>query len=735
MRSTSHEKSLKKKIANFRLTAAAEVLKSATYTEILANDIHSNHHIAELCDQYSLIIILNWLSTKYGFPICTSTISPHNAFEQMPLLSWASLADRYPLQLHIDPHVIKSLCDKLYPLAEQSFAARLELIGDIYQQVLSSPLAISDQHLPHIDSQSDQRVGGEFYTPAWVADYAMEQWFEAVGDDLLRRIKSSDDSAFPKILDPSCGCGNFLLAGIRFAEKQGLSARGIRKFVEASIHGKDIDGRAIELAKFSVLISLSKGFQQLNASERQFELNELCARLDANLKVQDSLLLSCASDDGNRFDLVITNPPYISFGSRDQQCMTLDWQQHLRRRFPASSEYKIRYTSIFQEIGIDLSATEGASSGQCIYLVPDAFLTGSYYQKLRHLILDKVDILALTELPEDTIGGATVGRWCLAQYQIKKPGRKTQPVKLKSINDETVSEFQLGLDEFVSKDRSRFQLIFSNEDRELLALCRQFSWLGEALSGHTGIRSRIGQAAIVSTSKSSPNHKKAIKSGAEVKAFHVEWGGVWLDVEPKKLFAGGFNKHVIEEPKIMLRQTGDKLVAAADYAGLYHLNNVHSFVPRQTESRSRLLNFYVALLNSSFYLYFYRLKTREHKRALAQIDIETVEHLPLPPRDAVLENEIEHLSAELAKLQVPELPSHTNEDLKVRRKVAVQPVLSQTRLAQLNERRIQLLKEIDHAVFQLFGLSEAMKQHVLTCVSHESYKFDGDDLSAKALLV
>ncbi|MBX9723008.1 MAG: N-6 DNA methylase, partial [Candidatus Obscuribacterales bacterium] len=669
MRSTGGEKSLKKKIANFRLTAAAEVLKSSTYTAILANDIHYIHHIAELCDQYSLLIILNWLSTKYGFPICTSSIYPQTTTEKLPLLSWASLANRYPLQVLIDPHVIESLCDKLYPLAEQSFSARLELIGDIYQQVISSPLSFSDEHLPYIDSQSDQRVGGEFYTPAWVADYAMEQWFQSVKDELLRRMKSGDKTLYPRLLDPSCGCGNFLLAGIRFAEKQGLSALGIRKFVETSIHGKDIDGRAIELAKFSVLISLSKSFQQLDLQTLENDLEQLCVRLDENIRVQDSLLLSCASDDGNRFDLVITNPPYISFGSRDQQCMSLDWQQHLRKRFPASSEYKIRYTSIFQEIGIDLSSLKGAGLGQCIYLVPDAFLTGSYYQKLRQLILDKVDILSLTELPEDTIGGATVGRWCLAQYQEKSAIIKSQPVRLRSINKENVSEFQLDLDDFVSKDRNRFQLVFSNEDKELLSLCRKFSWLGEVLSGHTGIRSRIGQAAIVSKSKCSPNHKKGIRSGAEVTAFHVEWNGCWLEVEAKKLFAGGFNKQVIEEPKIMLRQTGDRLVAAADYTGLYHLNNVHSFVPRKSESRTKLLNFYVALLNSSFYLYFYRLKTREHKRALAQIDIETVEHLPLPPANSSIENEIELLSAELAMLQKAGLSTQVEtSDAKAKRK-------------------------------------------------------------------
>lgn len=746
MSKSGTRKSLKTRIAKFRLTAASAILGNLAHVAPLTSDMQGICHIAELCEQYSLLIALNWLGTKYGFPVCSQSIEKDLRFELLPLLSWTSLVDRYPLQVHDDLPFLGRVSEELRSFMDQSFEPELELIGEIYQQTLAAPLAIKNDRIPYIDLKSDARLSGEFYTPAWVADYAFEQWLNADSANLLQRLKADDARLLPTILDPSCGSGNFLLAAARCANRLVMSPQERMRFLCRSIHGKDIDGRAIELAKLSLLLSMSESISAMEAGQRDTEITKIISCLDQNIVVSDSLLLSCNAESKRHFDLVITNPPYISYGSRDQQRIGSAWQNYLKKRFPASSEYKIRYTSIFQEIGLELTqpaqdtkvsdtllsslstqdallaraqcaptglepgsaggspassyslkqlpdeAILGNTPGQCIFLVPDAFLTGSYYQKLRNLIISKAQIVGLTELEESIIGDVTVGRWCLAHYKQVQGQTKNRDnqIILRSLSDggAGVMEFLMPFAALVSKDRQRFQLLFSEFDLEIMLHCKEMGSLGEELRGRTGIRARNGQHSIVESERVSQNHQPGIISGSELRQFDLQWSGNWIEVVKEKLFAGGFDPAIIAGPKILVRQTGDSLVAAVDLSGLYHLNNVHSFVPLSAELRDQRLYFYTSLLNSDFYLYFYRLKTREHKRALAQIDIETVEQMPLPAaklRSQKIELELESIAKTLSQCPCP-------------------------------DRDAKLIRMND-LIFDLFGLSQQMRKHIRASLS------------------
>lgn len=635
MRNAAKSKPAKKLIAKFRLEVSRVILGNLLHMPCSTSDIEHMANIAELCDQYSLLIVLNWLATRYGFPLCRTSILKDIDCSRFPLLSWASLADRYPLQLQHDCREFISLFSDLCKQLEGTFEAELELAGDIYQQIIASPLRLNDKGQFYIDLQSDSRSKGEFYTPAWVADIAINDWLSHSRSDIVGTWRLAEPEDLPLICDPACGSGNFLHAALRKYIEELSDSRRVITLAASTLFGADPDGRAIQLAKLLILIACGPALGDIAEDKRASVIEEVLFGLDRNIRQADSLLAFCAEtkdssalEAGARnYDLLISNPPYISFGSRDQAQLSAEWQKYLKSRFPASSEYKLRYTSLFQEIGIELS---DRADGHCIFLVPDAFLTGSYYQKLRNLILEKVDIIALTELPTDTIAGATVGRWCLAHYKQKNGSRANIILKTMLASEEPQQEFEMPIASFVSKDRQRFQLLFSHADLQIVQQCSPLNWLGSELSGHTGIRSRIGQAAIIANRKQSEQFHQGLISGAQLKAFAIDWRGDWLEISHEKLFAGGFDRTVIAGPKILLRQTGDSLIAAVDETGLYHLNNVHSFLPKQASERKQKAYYFCCLLNSDFYRYFYRLKTREHKRALAQIDIETVEHLPLP---------------------------------------------------------------------------------------------------------
>ena len=342
------------------------------------------------------------------------------------------------------------------------------------------------------------------------------------------------------------------------------------------------------------------------------------------------------------FDLVVTNPPYVSFGSRDQRQASKSWSTYLRLNYPESSEYKIRLHSIFQDIALRY-LKEG---GQSVLLLPDAFLTGCFYEKLRLKLLKDTRINSFTELPDATIGDATVGGWLVAHYQ-KDTGKTNKTYSLEIISLRENRRFEMPVQSLVSKDRSRFRLLYDKQDMDIWLHMDGLSTMASLIKGRTGIRSRGGQSTIVSCDKLGSNWQKGIVSGSEVTRHSINWGGSWINVDANLLFAGGFDKEIIGDTKLLVRQTGERIVAAVDCDGLYHLNNVHSFSFKSAPgtiagAKNPLLNYlwldnlwlaYLwldGLMNSTLWLYLYQAKSREAGRALAQIDIEMVEAMPAP---------------------------------------------------------------------------------------------------------
>ena len=158
------------------------------------------------------------------------------------------------------------------------------------------------------------------------------------------------------------------------------------------------------------------------------------------------------------------------------------------------------------------------------------------------------------------------------------------------------------------------------------------------------MRALTAQRDIKSKDKLGDSWQPGLVSSAQVLPFSVCYQGDWLDVNPNKLNKGGWEQAVIAGPKIFLRQTGDRLIAAIDQAGYYHLNNIHSVVP----SQGRLsLEYLTALLNSRLMNFYYQAVTLERGRSMAQVDIEMVEKLPLVI-DRRRESSLVRLAAQLA---------------------------------------------------------------------------------------
>jgi len=177
----------------------------------------------------------------------------------------------------------------------------------------------------------------------------------------------------------------------------------------------------------------------------------------------------------------------------------------------------------------------------------------------------------------------------------------------------------------------------SHDDRTFAKrIDSQKNLLNEFLDFNVGIRSKVGSDEIVGDAPRNTKWKKGLVDGNEVLPFKVCWKGKYINVDPSILWSGGFDKRTVEANKIVIRKTGNSIIAAIDRNGFYHLDNHHAAILKNRNQQVSLM-YLVSLLNSELMDRYYKIITMSYGRVMAQINLETLENLPIAlPSDEII---------------------------------------------------------------------------------------------------
>ena len=480
-----------------------------------------------------------------------------------------------------------------------------------------------ENHIP----DSERKRLGQFYTPLFIVEY------------LVGRLHLNSNS---KILDPACGSGTFLVHSLKeLAQKTHISPNLI---VENNLYGLDINPFATQLTSMNLLLGT------LKCKRKPMNLNIIAADALVDRKISNSKLFTSRTfrkeanqnvrnltkffnHNKNKFDAVIGNPPYLCFGLRSNKGLKKIYQDFIRKRWKYSAEYKISYYPLFIERSIELLKNQG----QLAFILPDSFLVGRYFSLIRKHILDTCCILEIVLCQENFWEDAEIGYPILLILKKEKNEKKRKSNKMAIKLAQTAScisakKFVIHKYEqswFYQTTRNRFELYFDEVSLAMVKQARKISYkLKEEMKGYSGAISSRGysQNDIISMKyeKRKKTFKESLHSGSEIRPYKIEYAGGFLNVS-SKLLRSGYNPQIMEGKKILIRQTGDSLIASVDYKGLYHLNNVHSLYAL---SDSVCLEWVCLLLNSSIINRIYHILSMELGRAMAQIDIDILENLP-----------------------------------------------------------------------------------------------------------
>ena len=488
-----------------------------------------------------------------------------------------------------------------------------------------------------------RRTQGLYYTPAEIIDFVM-----------AHTVLTCDVLAKPrvKILDPACGCGYFLLQAYdvlrdKFrSQREALTERypledwsdeGIhRHILRYNLWGADIDCMAVDVTAASLLLKNP----------------EVSVEWSPNILVCDSLRNDSSHDLPedrafwlSSYDYVVGNPPYLSFGLRGTGRLELQYEQYLRKTF-SSAEYKLSYYVLFMQKGVEM-LVEGGKLG---FIVPDSFLLGRYYSKIRKFIMENTAIEVIAHISAAVFKNASSGfsAICILNKQKDAFCRMNQQVALYCADDSRALGRGAPLcryeqSYFATLPHNRFRMFFDHTAKELIdkidassKILRQFA------SGHTGIRSVSRQNDIISDMCKGDTWQKGLISGSQICRYGLEYQGHWLNIDAAALYKGGWKQEIIQQRKILVRQTGYTITACIDESGLYHLNNIHSFI---IENNQVNLDYLLFILNSRLISFYYHVVTMEYGRSMAQTDIETLELLPIRVHAAINEQAPELVKA------------------------------------------------------------------------------------------
>lgn len=297
-------------------------------------------------------------------------------------------------------------------------------LGDFHQLCLARPLEASFFHFGTLETQRRRRDWGAHYTPAPVVEYLVRRTLGPQIDG-----GPAANGSTPRILDPSCGCGAFLVAAtqmlLRSSAVTNLSARERLEVIGRAVFGMDIDEKAVWWTRRLLLLAVwaSCVYDGLDVHDTA---TTTLPTLDRNIVFADFLRFagSPANSEERRlpesFDVIMGGPPFVRL--QDLHRTQPDRVEEYKRQFVSAGCGSFDLYMLFIEKSLCLLC-EGGRLGLS---VSNSFLRSSSGRGLRELISESATVEEIVEFPDAQVypdAKVQIALLCLSKGRSGSPTR------------------------------------------------------------------------------------------------------------------------------------------------------------------------------------------------------------------------------------------------------------------------------------------------------------------------
>jgi len=263
---------------------------------------------------------------------------------------------------------------------------------------------------------------GEFFTPHPVVDLCVNM------------LDTKDNEKF---IDPACGSGGFLVAGMNYIKEKFIKERPelknkatdfLKEYAHAYISGIDINPDLAKVAKMHMVL-YDDGHSGIFCANSLLDFNEL-VRISEKAGVSRAL-----RPEPDNFKVLMTNPPFGSKGKvTDKRILQnfelgFKWKQEKDGRWIKTN--KILDGQIPEILFIERSLQLLAEGGRMAIVLPDGILNNASLKYVREFIASKARILAVVSLPTGTFMQAGVNPKTSLLFLQKLSEEKLEELKTK----------------------------------------------------------------------------------------------------------------------------------------------------------------------------------------------------------------------------------------------------------------------------------------------------------------
>ena len=365
--------------------------------------------------------------------------------------------------------------------------------------------------------EQEKKDLGQFYTPQEIVNYIID----------FLNVKPNS-----KILDPTCGCGVFLVTAYNYLKQ-------INKNAMENIYGVDLNTSATKIARINLWLRNGQDSDSLKILEKNIKIGNSIVEnrfLDKKAFNWNKEFSGIINNGG--FDFIIGNPPYVTLKNmRDYDVSESVYSQIANGSTNAASLVLAKSFELLKDNGI------------MAFVLPKTLIRVNSYSKLREFLLKNSRILHVYDLGDCFKG--------VRGEQVILFIQKTKDIK--EINENQVLVKVLGKNDSSLEDQKTFcvpQKIFQKYNTFLMFENEGYYDLIEKIKGQNleDIAEIFRGITISPNSKLISNSKtkssKPIIKGNDVSKFS-HTNGYFVDVS--KLNEGLSKYEVLEKDKIILQ--------------------------------------------------------------------------------------------------------------------------------------------------------------------------------------
>lgn len=322
----------------------------------------------------------------------------------------------------------------------------------------------------------------------------------------------------------------------------------------------------------------------------------------------------------DKFDIAIGNPPYTTLAlGKKQSYFTGDYLKLLESLFAEVKEYKNNTFSYFIKRAYDLGKED---SGIISYIVPNVLLFNKSFSKVRKFMLDNSSIIYILDIKGKVFESAEIGGNCVFIANKNRASKTSKVLTMLDMNNIINPQYEI-------IEQKRFNIspdykfyIDSKSYNIFEKIKTNATPLHKICNFYNGIKTGNNKRFLKENWEN--NLDELVIRGRDVQKYYIGELSTYVHFDKSQLWSN-YNEDLLRKsPKILVRQTGDSIIAAIDDLGRLHMDTTHGLFDININ-----IYYLMGLLNSKVIDYWHKTYTSEKGRTFAEVKIANIKEIPI----------------------------------------------------------------------------------------------------------